>query len=94
MDTLIGLANKALNELSPETHIYQPFIRQAMVGNLIVGFATKQVYPNISNIQTGKVKTGMGGSAGNKGAVIGRFDIYDTSIVLANAHFESGQSKI
>ena len=61
---------------------------------MIVGFATKQVYPNISNIQTGKVKTGMGGSAGNKGAVIGRFDVYDTSIVLANVHFESGQSKI
>jgi len=32
----------------------------------------------------------MGGNTGNKGAVVLRFELDDTSIVLANAHLESG----
>jgi hypothetical protein len=35
----------------------------------------------------------MGGSAGNKGAVIVRFKLDDTSIALVNCHLQSGNNK-
>jgi hypothetical protein len=65
-----------------------------MVGVLIVTFVKNSVKSHISNVYSSKVKTGMGGSAGNKGATVMRFEIDDTSVAIANAHLESGQSKI
>jgi hypothetical protein len=39
------------------------------------------------------IKTGLGGSSGNKGAVIVRFKLDDTSIALVNCHLMSGKNK-
>ena len=39
------------------------------------------------------IKTGLKGSAGNKGAVIVRFKLDDTSILLMNCHLMSGKNK-
>lgn len=61
-----------------------------MVGNLIVAFCKNSIKSWIKNISSSKVRTGLGGNAGNKGAVVLRFELDDTSIVLANGHLESG----
>lgn len=42
---------------------------------------------------TTKIKTGLGGSAGNKGSVIVRFKIDDSTIMLINCHLMSGKGK-
>ena len=47
----------------------------------------------IKDLKTTKIKTGLGGSAGNKGAVIVRFNIDDTSVLLMNCHLMSGKNK-
>ena len=39
------------------------------------------------------IKTGLKGSTGNKGAVIVRFKLDDTSILLMNCHLMSGKNK-
>jgi hypothetical protein len=44
-------------------------------------------------LKTTKIKTGLGGSAGNKGAVVLRFKLDDTSILLMNCHLMSGKKK-
>lgn len=62
-----------------------------MVGCLIFGFCWESIIPRIKNVQTSKVKTAFKGKVGNKGSVMIRFDLDDTSIVMANCHLESGQ---
>jgi len=41
-------------------------------------------------VETDLVKVGFGGAAGNKGAVVVRFNVFDSSICLMNCHLESG----
>lgn len=65
-----------------------------MVGVLIVAFCKVSIKSRIKNISSSKVRTGLGGNTGNKGAVVLWFELDNTSIVLANAHLESGQSKV
>ena len=40
------------------------------------------------------MKQGLGGKTGNKGAVVVRFNLDNTSIIVANWHLESGQKNI
>ena len=61
-----------------------------MVGVLIVAFCKVSIKSRIKNISSSKVRTGLGGNTGNKGAVVLWFELDNTSIVLANAHLESG----
>lgn len=69
---------------------YKCIEEQAMVGCLILGFCWESIITKIKNVQTSKVKTAFKGKAGNKGSVLIRFDLDDTSIVMANCHLESG----
>ena len=65
-----------------------------MVGILVVAFCKKEVRAHITNVYSSKVKTGMGGSAGNKGGTVLRFDLDDSPVAICNAHLESGQNKV
>jgi hypothetical protein len=65
-----------------------------MVGCFIGLFVkNKLLAERFRELKTTKIKTGMGGSAGNKGAVIVRFKLDDTSIALVNCHLQSGNNK-
>jgi phosphatidylinositol-bisphosphatase len=65
-----------------------------MVGICLIIFINKSKKDTLKTIQKDTVKTGMGGSFGNKGAVIIRINIYDTSICFACAHLAAGETKI
>ncbi|KAK9894154.1 DNase I-like protein [Cystobasidium minutum MCA 4210] len=47
--------------------------------------------PNVSDAAKISVKTGMGGRYGNKGAILARFVIDDSSICFLNCHLAAGQ---
>ncbi|CDW85515.1 endonuclease exonuclease phosphatase family protein [Stylonychia lemnae] len=68
-------------------------IAKAMVGCFIGLFVKQKLLSRIKDLKTTKIKTGLGGSAGNKGAVIVRFSLDDTSILLMNCHLMSGKNK-
>jgi hypothetical protein len=89
VDALIDAALEGLNEQDPSIQ-YAKFHHLAMVGVLIVAFCKNSIKNWIKNIHSSKVRTGMGGNTGNKGAVILWFELDDTSVVLANSHLESG----
>lgn len=64
-----------------------------MVGCFIGFFVKQKLLSRIKELKTTKIKTGLGGSAGNKGAVIVRFKLDDTNIMLMNCHLMSGKNK-
>lgn len=90
IEALKSFAIDGLNDLESGTS-YNFFGHSAMVGLLVMGFWKSHIVGNISDIQATKVKTGLGGNLGNKGAVLLRFNIDDTSVIAACAHLESGQ---
>ena len=65
-----------------------------MVGCFIILFARDEHKCRINNIRTSKVKTGLGGSGGNKGSVAIRFNYDDTSFAFLNCHLASGQNHV
>lgn len=73
---------------------YLCFAEESMWGQLILGFCKSSIKWKISKIVTARIKQGLGGKMGNKGAVIIRFNLDDTSICVTNAHLESGQKQI
>lgn len=91
-ETLKSFAIEALDDID-HNFSYTAFAQSAMVGLLVIAFCKIDIVDRITDVQTTKVKTGLGGNAGNKGAVIARFNIDDTSVIVANCHLESGQNK-
>jgi synaptojanin len=45
-------------------------------------------------VATVAVKTGLGGAAGNKGAIAIRFVMHNTSMCFVCSHFAAGQSNV
>ena len=64
-----------------------------MVGLFVGLFVKSKLLGRIRDLKTTKIKTGLGGSAGNKGAVVLRFKIDDTSLLFMNCHLMSGKKK-
>ena len=68
-------------------------IAKSMVGCFIGLFVKQKMLSRIRDLKTTKIKSGFGGSAGNKGAVIVRFKLDDTNVMLLNCHLMSGKKK-
>lgn len=65
-----------------------------MVGCFIGLFVKRKILlDRFKDLKTTKIKTGLGGSTGNKGAVILRFKLDDSNIALVNCHLQSGNNK-
>jgi hypothetical protein len=64
-----------------------------MVGLLLIIFVSDNWKHSIRSVQKDTVKTGMGGQFGNKGGVILRIKIFETSLCFACAHLTAGFSK-
>jgi hypothetical protein len=73
---------------------YVPIIHKTMVGCEIQMFARREHITRIKNLKKFKVKTGLSGMTGNKGAVSLRFTFDDTSFAFMNNHLEAGQDKV
>jgi len=64
-----------------------------MVGLLVIMFVSEKWKHAIKSVQMDTVRTGMGGQFGNKGAVIIRVRIFETSLCFICAHLSAGHSK-
>jgi len=63
-----------------------------MVGLFSCVFVKASLRTHIRNLQAIEVKRGLGGLHGNKGALILRFILYDTSLCFVNCHLAAGQT--
>ncbi|CAD8146641.1 unnamed protein product [Paramecium pentaurelia] len=67
--------------------------QENLVGMLILIYSKVSLVQLISKISTDKIKTGLEGHAGNKGACLIRFQIKDSEITICNCHLASGNNK-
>ena len=64
-----------------------------MMGLIVLLIAKKRVQIKIQDVSTSFVKAGVANTTGNKGAVMIRFQLQDTSFVFVNNHLASGSTK-
>ena len=65
-----------------------------MVGLLSMVFIADKWKHAIKGVQRDSVKTGMGGQFGNKGSVVLRVRMFETSLCFACCHLTAGYSKV
>ncbi|KAK0635231.1 Endonuclease/exonuclease/phosphatase [Bombardia bombarda] len=63
-----------------------------LVGLFTCIFVKADLRDRISNLSGAEIKRGMGGLHGNKGAIVVRFMVDDTSLCFINCHLAAGQS--
>lgn len=63
-----------------------------LVGLFTCIFVKADLRGRISNLSSNEVKRGLGGLHGNKGAIVVRFMVDDTSLCFINCHLAAGQS--
>ncbi|KAK9468167.1 Endonuclease/exonuclease/phosphatase [Lipomyces arxii] len=67
---------------------------EKLVGLYSCVFVKKSEVKNIGNLRSSVVKTGLGGLHGNKGAIIIRFTLDNSSLCFVNCHLAAGHSHI
>lgn len=73
--------------------LYQLLHTAPLVGLFTCIFVKADLRDRISNLSSAEVKRGMGGLHGNKGAIVVRFMVDDTSLCFINCHLAAGQSQ-
>ena len=64
--------------------------KETLVGILLIIFIKIDIKDRISNLEIDTVKTGLAGTLGNKGAVVIKFNVDDSSLCFLNCHMEAG----
>ena len=84
-------ALKALAEVLGE-----PFVKIqgiGMVGLYVGAFVADRLAASVGGVRADRVKAGLMGQAGNKGAVAVRFEVAKTTVCALSLHLESGEAK-
>lgn len=89
-DKLIQIVRYAM----PPTCGYLLVQSESLVGLFTCVFVKQTEFKHVRELAISTVKTGMGGRYGNKGAVIARLVVQDTSIAFVNAHLAAGQKHV
>ncbi|EPS34966.1 hypothetical protein PDE_09931 [Penicillium oxalicum 114-2] len=84
---------RSLHECMPLEESYVLLHTSHMVGLFTCVFVKHKERHNIRNVSASEVKRGMGGLHGNKGALILRFVLDDSSLCFVNCHLAAGQTQ-
>ncbi|KAI0471901.1 Endonuclease/exonuclease/phosphatase [Xylariaceae sp. FL0804] len=84
---------RSLDDYMPTDHLYHLLHTSTLVGLFTCIFVRSTIQGRIRNLSTADVKRGLGGLHGNKGAIVVRFMVDDTSLCFINCHLAAGQSQ-
>ncbi|CAG8248858.1 unnamed protein product [Penicillium olsonii] len=84
---------RTLQECMPLEESYVLLHTANMVGLFTCVFVKHKERHNIKNISASEIKRGMGGLHGNKGALVFRFVLDDSSMCFVNCHLAAGQTQ-
>ncbi|KAI0376542.1 DNase I-like protein [Hypomontagnella monticulosa] len=83
---------RSLDDYMPSDHLYHLLHTATLVGLFTCIFVRSTLRDRIRNLNSSEIKRGMGGLHGNKGAIVVRFMVDDTSLCFINCHLAAGQS--
>ncbi|WFC98391.1 hypothetical protein MYAM1_001118 [Malassezia yamatoensis] len=89
-DQLINFVRVVLPPEAP----YSVLISESMVGLFSMVFVKTSLMEYTRDATSYQVKTGLGGRYGNKGALVSRFIIHDSSFCFVNCHLAAGQRNV
>ena len=72
---------------------YVKLTSKCMVGCYLGVYVQAKIIDRIGDVKITKVKTGVWGSTGNKGAVVCSIEIDGSKVMLMNCHLMSGKNK-
>lgn len=81
-----------IDQMMPVNASYTHLHTANLIGLFTCVFVRDELRHSIKDLGSMQVKRGMGGLHGNKGALVLRFIIEDTSICLVNCHLAAGQT--
>lgn len=73
---------------------YIMIIQKDLVGLLLAVFVQEKHHPHVNYVEVAAIKLGFRGFVGNKGAVVARFNLYDSTLFIANCHFQAHAGKL
>ncbi|KAJ5621059.1 hypothetical protein N7510_005043 [Penicillium lagena] len=84
---------RCLHECMPLEESYVLLHSANMIGLFTCVFVKHKERHNVKNISASEIKRGMGGLHGNKGALVLRFVLDDSSLCFVNCHLAAGQTQ-
>ncbi|CAD6592674.1 MAG: hypothetical protein ASARMPRED_006621 [Alectoria sarmentosa] len=84
---------RSVEDSMPSNEPYHLLHTASMVGLFSCVFIKASQRHQIRNINAAEIKRGMGGLHGNKGALLLRFILDDSSLCLVNCHLAAGQTQ-
>ncbi|KAG9858028.1 DNase I-like protein, partial [Aureobasidium melanogenum] len=84
---------RCIEDFMPADQGYTLLHTSSMVGLFSCVFVKTSLRGRIKQVHTAEVKRGMGGLHGNKGALIIRMILDDSSVCLINCHLAAGQTQ-
>lgn len=83
---------RSLDDNMPKDDLYHLLQSSTLVGLFTCIFVKSHLRDRIKNLSATEVKRGMGGYHGNKGALVIRFTLDDSSMCFVNCHLAAGQT--
>lgn len=83
---------RMLDENMPQNVTYQLLHTSSLVGLFTCVFVKDSIRDRINYLDGAQIRLGMGGRLGNKGALVVRFLVDDSSLCFLNCHLAAGQS--
>ncbi|WPH03772.1 Hypothetical protein R9X50_00665500 [Acrodontium crateriforme] len=84
---------KCIDDFMPVGQTYSLLHTSSMVGLFTCVFVKSTLKSCIKHIHTSEIKRGMGGLHGNKGALVMRLVLDDSSLCFINCHLAAGQTQ-
>ncbi len=82
---------KVIGRSTSAHYAYTELHTSSLIGLFQCVFIRQEERVNVRNLQAASVKLGLGGHYGNKGALVTRFILDDSSVCFTNCHLAAGQ---
>jgi hypothetical protein len=85
--------SSAISRYTGAHYSYSELQTSSLIGLFQCVFIRQEERPHVRNLQAASVKLGLKGHYGNKGALVTRFVLDDSSICFINCHLAAGQTQ-
>ncbi|EXJ91921.1 hypothetical protein A1O3_00471 [Capronia epimyces CBS 606.96] len=85
--------SKVISRYASDRYAYSELQTSSLIGLFQCVFIRHEERPRVRNLQAASIKLGLKGRYGNKGALVTRFFLDDSSLCFINCHLAAGQTQ-